>query len=156
MEADMPTADEAEIQQLMSELTAAWNRGDAEAYGARYLPDATFTNINGEFYVGRDEFDRRHAEVFRGAFKGTTLALAIRKLRFVRPDVAIVDVSTKVGGSALRPQGVQLGPDGELRSCLLMVLLKEAGAWSIAAYHNVWQAAAANREAMSSGNPPDR
>lgn len=30
----MTTGDEAAIRQLMSELTDAWNRGDAEAFGA--------------------------------------------------------------------------------------------------------------------------
>jgi len=150
------TVDETEIQQLMSELTDAWNRGDAAAYGARYLADATFTNVNGSFYAGRDEFDLRHQEILRGVFKGSTVAMAIRKLRFVRPDVAIVDVDVELSGSRLRPQGVQVGPDGALRSCLLMVLLKERGAWWIAAYHNVWQGAAANREAMKLTYPPER
>jgi uncharacterized protein (TIGR02246 family) len=149
----MPTEDEREIIQLMSELTDAWNRGDAKAYGARYLADGTFTNANGSFYLGRDEFDRRHEEIFRGLLRGTTVAMTIRKLRFVRPDVAIVDVVTELSGSRVRPQGVQVGPDGVLRSCLLMVLLKEGGTWWIAAYHNVWRGAVADRGAMDLNFP---
>jgi uncharacterized protein (TIGR02246 family) len=47
----MPSADEAEIQELLGELTAAWNREDAHAFGARYRSDATFTNVNGGFYI---------------------------------------------------------------------------------------------------------
>jgi uncharacterized protein (TIGR02246 family) len=152
---EMVAADETEIRQLMSELTDAWNRGDAAAYGARYLPDATFTNVNGSFYVGREEFDLRHQEILRGVFRGTAVAMTMRKLRFVRPDVAIVDVDIELSGSRLRPQGVQVGPDGTLRSCLLMVLQKERGAWWIAAYHNVWQGAAANREAMKLAYPSE-
>jgi ketosteroid isomerase-like protein len=73
----MSAADEAEIQTLIDALTDAWKRGDAKAYGARVMPDATFTNVNGEFYVGREAFDRRHAEVFSGVFRGTTLAMTI-------------------------------------------------------------------------------
>ena len=145
----MPAADESEIQTLIDELTGAWKRGDAKAYGARFLPEGTFTNVNGELYVGREAFDRRHAEVFGGVFRGTTLAMTINKLRFVRPDVAIADVDTEVSGSRLRPQGVAVGPDGVLRSRLLMTLVKEQGAWWIAAYHNVWQAAPAARAAMN-------
>lgn len=71
----MPTAGESEIQKLIDELTDAWKRGDAKAYGARVMPEATFTNVNGEFYVGREAFDRRHAEVFHGVFRETTLAM---------------------------------------------------------------------------------
>ena len=149
----MPTADEREIQKLIDELTDAWRRGDAKAYGARVVPEATFTNVNGEFYVGREAFDRRHAEVFRGVFRGTALAMTVNKLRFVRPDVAIADIDTEVSGAQLRPQGVTVGPDGVLRSRLLMALVKENEVWWIAAYHNVWQAAPATRAAMTLENP---
>jgi uncharacterized protein (TIGR02246 family) len=65
-----------------------WNRGDADAYGARYRDDATFTNVNGMFHVSREEFDQRHDEIFRGALKGSTITLTPRKIRFIRPDVA--------------------------------------------------------------------
>jgi len=134
-------ADEAEIRELLNELTGAWRRGDAKAYGARYKTDATFTNVFGDFYAGRDAFDRRHDEVFCGIFKATELALEIRKLRFIRRDVAVVDVVTTVAGAQIRPPGVDVGADGTLRSSLLMLLTKERGRWEIAAYHNVWQSA---------------
>jgi len=137
----MPSADEAEIQELLGELIEAWNRGDANAFGARYQSDATFTNVNGSFFIGRDEFNFRHEEVFRGVFRGTTLALTARKLRFVRPDVAIVDLDVGISGCAARPPSIQVGSDGVLRTCLLMVLTKDAGKWWIAAYHNVWRSA---------------
>jgi uncharacterized protein (TIGR02246 family) len=142
----VPANDAHEIQRLIDELVGAWKRGDATAYGAHFLPEGTFTKVNGEFYVGREDFDRRHAEIFRGVFKGTTLAMTVRKLSFVRRDVAIADVDTEVSGS--QPQGVAVGPDGVLRSRLLMVLVLNRGAWWTAAYHNVWQATASNREAM--------
>jgi uncharacterized protein (TIGR02246 family) len=141
LELDMATPDEAAIAQLMSALTDAWNRGDAKAYGARYRADATFTNVNGSFYVGRDAFERRHEEIFRGIFKGTTLALTSKHLGFLRPDIAIVDVDAALSGCQVRPPGVRPGPDGALYTCLLMVLVKESGCWWIAAYHNVWRSA---------------
>jgi uncharacterized protein (TIGR02246 family) len=141
-EPDMATTDEAAIPQLMRELEDAWNRGDAQAYGARYQEDGTFTNVNGSFYVGREAFTRRHEEGFRGIYQGTTLALTTRELRFIRPDVAVVDIDVSLSGLQA-PPGVQAGPDGTLHTCLLMVLVKEHGSWWIAAYHNVWRKAAA-------------
>jgi uncharacterized protein (TIGR02246 family) len=138
----MANIDEVAIQELLRELMAAWNRGDAKAYGARFRADGTFTNVNGAFFVGRDEFDHRHAEVFRGVFKGSGLALTIRKLRFVRPDVAVADIEVALSDCDLRPPGVQPAADGTLHTCLMLVLLKEDGAWWITAYHNVWQSAA--------------
>jgi uncharacterized protein (TIGR02246 family) len=152
----VPAADETEIRQLIDDLADAWKAGDAKTYGVRFLPNGTFTNVNGEFYVGREQFDRRHAEVFAGVFRRTTLSLTTKKLRFVRPDVAIADIDTEVAGARLRPQGVAVAADGVLRSRLLMVLLKENGVWCIAAYHNVSQAAAAVRAAMTTENPSGR
>jgi uncharacterized protein (TIGR02246 family) len=148
----MLSADEAEIQELLGELTDAWNRGDTGAFGARYRSEATFTNVNGGFYVGRDEFNLRHAEVFRGVFRGTTLALTVRKLRFLRPDVAIVDIDVGIFGCHARPPGVQVGSDGALRTCLLMVLTKDAGKWWIAAYHNVWRSTGDYSKAAPASN----
>ncbi len=135
-------ADEAAIQHLLDGLTEAWNRGDAEAFGARYRADGTFTNVNGAFFVGRDDFNRRHDDVFRGVFKDTTLAMTVRMLRFVRPDVAIIDVDVGLSGCKMQPPGVSTASDDALHSCLLMVLVKDGGEWWIAAYHNVWRQAA--------------
>ena len=137
----MATTDETAIQHLTREMCDAWNRGDANAFGARYRPDGTFTNVNGAFHVGRDEFNQRHAEVFAGAFKGSTLSLTPRLLRFIRPDVAIVDVDVGLSHCRIKPPGIQADPDGTLHTCLLLVLVKEGGTWWIAAYHNVWRAA---------------
>ena len=125
---------------LLDELVNAWNHGDTKAYGARFLADATFTNVNGMFHESREEFDRRHEEIFRGALKGTTITLTPRKVRFIRPDIAIVDTDCGVFGSSVQPPGVQVGADGALRTCLLLVLVKKSELWWIAAYHNVWRA----------------
>jgi uncharacterized protein (TIGR02246 family) len=135
------TKAETEIQGLLHELTAAWNRGDAEAYGTRFQADGTFTNVFGGFYVGRKEFDRRHQDILRGIFEGSTVTMEVRKLRFLRPDVAVLDVATGLIGVQVPPQGVAVGSDGALHSSLLMVLAKERGRWEIAAYHNVWRSA---------------
>ena len=132
--------DRAAIKELLSELADAWKRGDAKAYGTRYRDDATFTNVNGMFHVGREEFNRRHEEIFRGALKGSTITLIPRKMRLIHADVAVVDVDCGVFGVQAKPPGGQTGSDGSLHTSLLLVLVKESGSWWIAAYHNVWQA----------------
>jgi len=42
--------------------------------------------------VGREEFNRRHEEIFRGYLRGTTLAMEPRLLRFLGPGVAVADI----------------------------------------------------------------
>jgi uncharacterized protein (TIGR02246 family) len=135
------STDETAIEQLMDELAAAWNRGDAAAYAARYLPDGTFTNVNGTWYSGRDEFRRRHEETFQGYLKGTTIALQTRKVRFIRPEVAVADVDVCVSGVPELPPGLYVSADGALHSSSLLVLVRDSGTWWIASYHSVWRAA---------------
>jgi uncharacterized protein (TIGR02246 family) len=138
---DPVTEDEAAIRQLMEDLAAAWNRADAAAFAARYRDDGTFTNVFGTLHRGRDEFARRHADVFAGFLKGTKIEMTARALRFVRPDVVIADVDMAYAGFQALPRGVAALPDGVVHSSLLMVLVKERGEWWIAAYHNIWRTA---------------
>jgi len=135
----MSAADEAAIGRLLENLANAWRRGDAEAFGARYRDDGTFTNVFGTVHSGRDEFIRRHADVFHGFLKGTTIKMIPRTLRFVRPDVVVADVDMIYRGFQSLPVGVAAMADGLVHSALLMVLVKDGGDWWITAYHNIWQ-----------------
>jgi len=119
------------VDQLLGELAGAWNAGDARAYGARFCPDATITNTDGTLDLGRDEFVRHAEEAFQGVLAGTRLSLAVRKLRLVRPDVAVVDLDLRISGV----------PGGELRTSLMLVLVEEDDRWWITAQHNVKQSA---------------
>lgn len=134
---DTSGADEAAIRKIISDATEAWNRGDAKAYSQQFQENGGFTNVLGMVFYGRKDFEQRHAEIFNTIFKGSTLQQTIRKIRFVRRDVAVVDVDTEMTGYIRLPPGVQTGPDGILRTRLQQVLLKENGTWWIAAYHNV-------------------
>jgi uncharacterized protein (TIGR02246 family) len=137
----MTKSDEGAVGALLTELVGAWNRGDAQGFGARYRADGTFTNVNGALYFGREEFDRRHVEIFQGYLRGTKVEMTARKVRFARPDVALVDVETRLIGLQNPPPGAAVDADGAVRTSLLLVLVKEAGSWGIIAYHNVWRSA---------------
>jgi hypothetical protein len=69
--------------------------------------DVSFTI--GAVRYGRAEFVKRHIEIANTIFKGTTPKSSIAKLRFVRQDVAIADVSGEiVGFPKTPPQGCPL------------------------------------------------
>jgi uncharacterized protein (TIGR02246 family) len=121
----------AAVGQLLGEIAEAWNAGDARAYGARYCPDGTFTNTDGTLDLGRDEVVGTAEEAFRGVLAGTRLSPAVRKVRLVRPDVAVVDLDTRVSGM----------PGGEVRISQMLVLVAEDDRWWITAQHNVMQSA---------------
>ena len=102
-----------------------------------FAEDGSFTNIFGTVRYGREEFIKRHVEIAQTIFKGTSVKSSIAKLRFVRPDVAVVDITGEMTGFASVPAGLPVGADGILRFRLLEVLVKEKGEWWITEYHNV-------------------
>ena len=102
-----------------------------------FAEDGSFTNIFGTVRYGREEFRQRHIEIAQTIFKGTSVKTSITKLRFVRPDVAIADISGEMTGFVKVPQGLPVGSDGILRFKLLEVLIKENGEWWITEHHNV-------------------
>jgi uncharacterized protein (TIGR02246 family) len=129
--------DEAAIRKIVGEEVTAWNAGDAAAYSRHFATDGTFTNIYGMVFEGHDAFEKRHAESFAAFFKGSTRQETVRRIRFITPDVAIVDVDTEVRGFGNMPPGVSISPDGALRTRLQQVFVKRSGRWWIEAYHNV-------------------
>jgi uncharacterized protein (TIGR02246 family) len=102
-----------------------------------FTEDVSFTNIFGTVRFGREEFIERHKEIAQTFFKGTAAKSSITKLRFVRPDVAVVDVAGELSGFQKVYPGLPVGKDGILRNKLLLVLVKENGAWWITEFHNV-------------------
>ena len=132
-------SDEAAIRSIIQDEIAAWNKGDAVAYSRHFAADGTFTNITGQFFTGYDAFLKQHQVIFEGRFKQTTLQQDIVSLKFVRPDVAVVEVLTAVAGvvSGQLAQGTSADASGRLRTRLLQVVAKQGGAWKVAAYHNV-------------------
>ena len=115
-----------EIQSVVNELATAWNQGDAAAFAKRFQQDGTFTNVNGTAFVGHAAFEERHRAIFAGPLKGSVTTMTLRRAQLVRPDVALVDVDCSTKAGAPDPIG----------SKLLLVLTRDGGQWSIAAFHN--------------------
>jgi ketosteroid isomerase-like protein len=64
--------DETTIRNILEEEVAAWNKGDADAYSRYFATDGTFTNLLGMFFTGRDAFRKRHDQICKGAYRGST------------------------------------------------------------------------------------
>ena len=95
----------SDIAALVAAQDAAWNRGDAEAFAARALPDIVFTNIFGMFSVGKAPFLAQHERIFSTIYKGTTNHQQIQHITLVKPDVAIVETFAVVSRHAASPLG---------------------------------------------------
>jgi uncharacterized protein (TIGR02246 family) len=95
--------------------------------------DANRRNVSS----GAPAFAERHSEILARFYKGTTKQHAIRRIRFITPDVAIVDIDNEVRGVKAMPADIVAPPDGVVKTQLMEVFVRREGRWWIEAYHNV-------------------
>jgi len=139
-------AAEAEIRSIVEEQVVAWAAGDAVAFAKALAPEASFTNSFGMVMYGAALFAERHRDILATFYKGTTKHHAIRRIRFVTPDVAIVDIDNEVRGVKAMPAGISTPADGIMRTQLMEVFVRRGDRWWIEAYHNVPQTKATRGE----------
>ena len=130
-------AEEILIRKVIDAEEDAWNRGDAKAFAARFQEDGAFTDVFGAVSHTRAELEKRQIEFFTSLFKGSRLALKVRRVRFPRPDVAIVEIDTEVSGFRKLPPVVYVDAEKVLRTRLQQVMVKTGPVWMVAAFHNV-------------------
>jgi uncharacterized protein (TIGR02246 family) len=145
----MSSTDDSAIRKIIEDQCTAWDANDAAGFSRCIAGDASFTNIMGLFMIGHDGFLKQHEFVFNAFFKSTTLQQEIASLKFVRPDVAIVDTLASVSGMKQPPPGGMFDAAGRLQTRLLQVFALQNGEWKIVAYHNV----AINHLALQQGRP---
>lgn len=134
--AQEPSA-ESQIRASVAAQAAAWTAGDASLYAKDVSADVSFTNLFGMVMYGAPAFIARHRQILETFYKGTTKHHQIRRIRFVTPDVALVDIDNEVRGVKAMPPGIVVPPDGIVRTQLMEVFVRRGDRWSIEAYHNV-------------------
>jgi uncharacterized protein (TIGR02246 family) len=135
--AETYTVDETAIRAIMQSQQDAWNKGDAKAFAAHAAQDCLFTNIVGTPFIGRQSFEERHARIFSTIYAGSHLTIRIRTLKFITPDVAIVEAELGLSGYKSLAPGVHAQADGILYTELEEVFAKRAGGWEMVSFHNV-------------------
>ncbi|MFJ9785816.1 SgcJ/EcaC family oxidoreductase [Amycolatopsis sp. NPDC101161] len=127
------TTAETEVRAVLGRLTEAWNDGDATAYGRLFTEDADYVTFFGLNFPGREAIESSHRALFEGPLKGSKLTGqlgASAKVRFVRPDVAVV-----VAGGGSSVTGADTTDEGR-ESTVSFVLVEEDGEWLITAFQN--------------------
>ncbi|HEY9285169.1 MAG TPA: SgcJ/EcaC family oxidoreductase [Pyrinomonadaceae bacterium] len=121
--------DEAAIRAAIRSVQDGWNAHDGKAFAAPFAADADYVVVNGMYLKGREAIEQGHAQIFSTIYKGSRNAAAVKGVRFIRPDVAVAHVEWnlefKVGGETRKARAVNT-----------MILTKEDGRWSIAAFQN--------------------
>jgi uncharacterized protein (TIGR02246 family) len=126
-------SDDAAIRAVMDRFMDAWNRHDAHAFASVFTADADFTNVRGQGASGRKELEEFHEPMFATVFKDSHQEYAEIKTRYIRPDVAAVDVSWKMTG-VTDPTG---NPRPPRHGLLNFVMTKSENQWLIVVMHNL-------------------
>jgi uncharacterized protein (TIGR02246 family) len=130
----MTTArDEADLSGLVHTFIEGWNAGSGESLARAFALDADFTNVMGLRAHGRDIIARGHDEILATVFRGTRLDATINQIRYLRPDVAVVDVTFSLRGADGQPFAML--PAGQ--SSAGFVATRESGTWAIAVFRNM-------------------
>jgi len=75
---------------MVYHLEEAWNAADSGAFAAFFAEDADFIHILGGYYAGRDAIEAGNRMILGTIYKGSTVRLSVEKIRFLRPDAALV------------------------------------------------------------------
>ena len=122
-------ADESAIRQIVQQVQDAWNAHDGKAFAAPFAANADYVVVNGLYIKGRDAIERGHTQIFSTIYKDSKNAATVKGVRFLRPDVAVAHVEWDLEWRA----GEEARKD---RAMNTMVMTKDSGKWSIAAFHN--------------------
>ncbi len=120
--------DEEAIRGLASEFARAWNAGDPAAMAALWTEDGDFIQPAGRKTQGRSEIEKRLAEEYSYFYKGSHFSSTVDSVRFLKPDVAILDGAWETVG-AHTPKG---GPLPPLKGLYTLIVVKKAGRWHVA------------------------
>ena len=123
------------IHHVLDAYQDAWNRHDAHAFSLVFTPDAEFTNVRGIPYPGgRAGIEKAHTPLFATMFRDSRNTTTGVNIRFLRPDVASVDVRWRMTGARDRHDH----PRPPVSGFRDMVLTRDKTRhWLIAVFHNV-------------------
>jgi uncharacterized protein (TIGR02246 family) len=121
--------DEASIRQVVQQVQDGWNAKSGQAFAAPFAVDADYVVVNGVKIKGRDLIEKGHTGIFATIYKDSHNVASIKSIRFLRPDVAVVHVDWnlefRVNDKTEKGHAINT-----------MVMTKDGGKWSIAAFQN--------------------
>jgi uncharacterized protein (TIGR02246 family) len=91
-------SDEDMIRARTDEFEQAVLNADAKAIGALFVEDADLVDQAGNMHHGRLAIEERYQKLFEGPYKGAQGNLEIASVRFVRPDIAVIDGTYELTG----------------------------------------------------------
>jgi uncharacterized protein (TIGR02246 family) len=123
------SSEELPVRELQSQFLNGWAAADSHAISALFSEDADLVIPTGLFVHGRGNIDLFYSSVFASGYKGSRATSEVTQVRFLKPDVAIVDGKWSIDGAH--------AADGKSAPAELgifsLVTVKQDGSWRIAA-----------------------
>ncbi len=121
--------DETDVRQIVQQVQDGWNAHDGKAFAAPFAADADYVIVNGMQIKGREAIEKGHIGIFTTIYKDSRNIATIKSVRFLRKDVAVVHIEWNleftVGGETRKGHALNT-----------MIMTKDKGKWSIAAFQN--------------------
>jgi len=124
--------DDAAIRRSVEAMTSAFNRRDDDATIRLVTPDADFVTVTGHRSRSPAEYIVARRKRFATALKHASIRTLETKIRFLRPDLALVHVTHEIRGM-LDAKNRELPPHTELS---LRVYVKKDGKWLMTSFQN--------------------
>jgi uncharacterized protein (TIGR02246 family) len=121
-------ADEQAIRALIDHQVTGWDTGDPDAYVSVFTPDADYVTFLGSRHKGRAAIASSYAPLF-SKLHGTRLRTQITQLRYLAPDVALIQAQ-----AAVIRQGSRWNRRGERVNTSIAVRTDDG--WRLAASQN--------------------
>jgi uncharacterized protein (TIGR02246 family) len=122
------TPDEQAIHKVVSTMESGWVQKSGETFASVFAENHDFVVWNGYYFPNstRKQTAASHQGLFNGPFRTFDIRLKIDKIRFIRPDLALVHV---IGVGYTKGEAIPQDPG--------VLMEKKDGNWKILSFHNL-------------------
>ena len=125
--------DEIAIKKVVSNFETTFNQKDAKGTANFWSDDGDYITHLGDLLHGRQELEKYFQNIFIQYYQTAQNKLLETSIRFIKPDVASVDVKWEMI-NATTPDGK---PMPTFRGIMVWTMAKENGNWYIKVMHNL-------------------
>jgi uncharacterized protein (TIGR02246 family) len=125
-------SDETAVLNVPQAFAAAWAKHDGKQLGMVMADDVDFVNVSGEWVHGRTDFTVFHSRLLSGRFKDSIFKPLEVKVRFLRPDQAVLHWNWRIEGDVNQDLTLRKPRFGTFT----MIVEKRSGTWLVAVAQN--------------------
>jgi uncharacterized protein (TIGR02246 family) len=125
-------SDEEAVRALPRAFSAAWAEHNGQKLAAIMAEDVDFVTVRGIWLQGQTNFEKYHTRILSGRFRDSTNTPLEIRVRFLRPDEAVVHWSWVIQGE----KGADGSPQPKRFGIMTMVARKTNKGWKVIVTQN--------------------